>query len=128
MRGDNCTLLEAAAVIRRRRVRRAAGPLLRKCLPLAMRARGEKKEKGKESENGVFILPGCEAPPSPVMAGAPRKKCLLPFNDGEDGGQRAAREAQKGNAGAVGGDVSPPPPPLLPLLRNGRALAQRCIR
>lgn len=60
-----------------------------------MRARGEKKEKGKESENGVFILPGCEAPPSPVMVSAPRKKCLLPFNDGEDGGQKGGEESTK---------------------------------
>lgn len=73
MRGDNYTLLEAAALIRRCKVRRATGPLLRKCLPLALRARGEKKEKG------IFILPGCEAPPSPVMVSAPREKCCCPL-------------------------------------------------
>lgn len=51
MRSDNYTLLEAAAVIRPCGVRRAAGPLLRKHLPLAVRARGEKKkEKKKASE------------------------------------------------------------------------------
>lgn len=69
------------------------------------------KKKERKVKNGIFILPGCEAPPSPVMAGAPRKKLLLPFNNCGDGGQRAAKEAQRGEsgAGAVGGEVSPPP-------------------
>lgn len=90
----------------------------------------KRKEKGKRSENCVFILAGCEAPPSPVMVGAPHKKCLLPFNDGEHAGQRAAREAQKGDSGDIEGGWGGSPPSLLRLLllRNGRALAQRCIR
>lgn len=53
MRGDNYTLLEAAALIRRCRVRRATGPLLRKCLSLALRAKGEKKKKAFSSSQDV---------------------------------------------------------------------------